>query len=52
MWLRILIPIIMILDPDPDISQNKKWAKLAKEWPTHSSPVKKYTKRIFLSFFT
>jgi hypothetical protein len=27
--------------------KNKKWATFAREWPTLSSPPKKYTKRIF-----
>ncbi len=25
--------------------KNHKWATYAKEWPTHSSPPKKYTKK-------
>ncbi len=31
---------------NPDISQKEKWATEKKEWPTHSSPPKKYTKTI------
>ncbi len=28
--------------------KNHKWATNAKEWPTHSSPPKKYTKKIYI----
>jgi hypothetical protein len=28
--------------------KNTKWAALAKEWPPHSSPPKKYTKKLFI----
>jgi hypothetical protein len=32
--------------------KNTKWATLAKEWPTHSRPPKKYTQKIECSFFS
>ncbi len=34
LWVRIQTPL-----------KNHKWATYAKEWPTHSSPPKKYTKK-------
>ena len=30
--------------------KNTKWATYAKEWPTHSSPTKKYKKVINITF--
>jgi hypothetical protein len=34
------------LRSNPDISQNKKWATQAKEWPTYSSKPKIYKKSL------
>jgi hypothetical protein len=36
-----------LLGSNPDISQKYKWATYAKDGPTHSSPPKKYTKKVY-----